>query len=183
MPIIQVLKNLENVVKDTLGDKTYEPEEHAEPWALQLFHVHPNELSSVDDSMCDDQKDTPAPSPDDSWAVTSEPNSVYYNLMDMDNTFMLCSSFPIAPFMTRLITPDPAIPIDWNAFDMFGSNFVREHGQINNMDDIDMNDEWMYVLSHPLHINIILTDFTAVNTIVSCIECTCHISNKIDFSV
>ena len=158
MPIIQVLKNLENVVKDTLGDKTYEPEEHAEPWALQLFHVHPNELSSVDDSMCDDQKDTlfassvsshnqaslastPAPSPNDSWAVTSEPNSVYYNLMNMDNTFMLCSSFPIAPFMTWLITLDPAIPIDWNAFDMFGSNFVREHGQINNMDDIDMNDE------------------------------------------
>ena len=79
--------------------------------------------------MNDDQKDTlfassvsfhnqaslastPAPSPDDSWAITSEPNSVYYNLMNMDNTFMLCLFFPIAPFMTRLITPDSAIPID-----------------------------------------------------------------------
>ena len=34
MPIIQVLKNLENIIKDTLGDKTYKSEEHAEPWAL-----------------------------------------------------------------------------------------------------------------------------------------------------
>ena len=117
MPIIQILKNLENVVKNTLDDKTYESEKHAEPWAFQLFHIHPSELSSVDDSMSDDQKDTlfassvsshnqaslastPAPSPDDSWAVTFEPNSVYYNLMDMNNTFMLCLSFPIAPFMT-----------------------------------------------------------------------------------
>ena len=58
MPTIQVSKNLEGVVKDTLGDKAYEPEEHAEPRALQLLHVHPGELSSVDDSMSDDEEDT-----------------------------------------------------------------------------------------------------------------------------
>ena len=113
MPTIQVLKNLEGVVKDTLGNKAYEPEEHAEPQALQL---HPGELSSMDDSMSDDEEDTlfassvssrdqaflaptPAPSPDVSWAVTPEPNSAYYNLMDMDNAFMLRSPSPIAPFM------------------------------------------------------------------------------------
>ena len=158
MPTIQVLKNLEGVVKDTLGDKAYEPEEHAEPRALQLLHVHPGELSSVDDSMSDDEEDTlfassvssrdqaslaptPAPSPDVSRAVTPEPNSAYYNPMDMDNAFMLRSPSPIAPFMTRSITPDPAIPIDWDALDTFGSNFVREYGQIDNMDDIDANDE------------------------------------------
>ena len=42
----------------------------------------------------------------------------------------------------------------------------------------------MYVLSLPLYINMTLTDPTAVNTIVSCIKCICHIKiilNKINF--
>ena len=56
VPTVQVLKNLEGVVKDTLGDKAYEPEEN-EPCALQRLHVHPSELFSMDESMSDDDQD------------------------------------------------------------------------------------------------------------------------------
>ena len=103
----------------------------------------------------------------------------------MENAFMLCSPSPIAPFMTHSIMANPAIPINWDALDTFGSNFVREHGQVDNMDQIDVDDEWMYILSFPLHMNMTLTDPTAVNTVDSCIKCMCHVeivSNKIDLS-
>ena len=33
---------------------------------------------------------------------------------------------------------------------MFGDNFMQEYDQVNNMDDYDVNAEWMYVLSLPL---------------------------------
>ena len=83
---------MENIVKDALGDKAYEPEKSQ---ASQFFHTHPTELSSVDDVMSDDQNTlfasslssddqaSLAPTPVSSQTVTPEPNLACYNPMDI----------------------------------------------------------------------------------------------------